>query len=243
MAPSLSHPSRSESPSKVDIPMADANGHTSKTMEGARDEDHSMMDYQDTPDYTYSDGKSNLCQDSDTNPNTTASSIAGDTVQQDGRKRRSEAFQLRKSVLGRKHGRLDESKEDDSIRRFRYLLGLTDLFRHFIETNPNPRIKEIMAEIDRQNEMEAGARKGLTRKGGASGERRRRTEQEEDAELLKDEKRGGQAETVFRESPAFVKGGEMRDYQSRFTRMAFLEFSPTRWVSGRHYRQSHFWAI
>ncbi|EDN10599.1 chromatin remodelling complex ATPase chain ISW1 [Histoplasma mississippiense (nom. inval.)] len=203
MAPSLSHPSRSESPSKVDIPMADANGHTSKTMEGARDEDHSMMDYQDTPDYTYSDGKSNLCQDSDTNPNTTASSIAGDTVQQDGRKRRSEAFQLRKSVLGRKHGRLDESKEDDSIRRFRYLLGLTDLFRHFIETNPNPRIKEIMAEIDRQNEMEAGARKGLTRKGGASGERRRRTEQEEDAELLKDEKRGGQAET------------------SRFTRMAF----------------------
>ncbi|KAG5298153.1 chromatin remodelling complex ATPase chain ISW1 [Histoplasma ohiense] len=203
MAPSLSHPSRSESPSQIDIPMADANGHPSKIMEGARDEDHSMMDYQDTPDYT----------DSDTNPNTTASSIAGDTVQQDGRKRRSEAFQLRKSVLGRKHGRLDESKEDDSIRRFRYLLGLTDLFRHFIETNPNPRIKEIMAEIDRQNEMEAGARKGLTRKGGASGERRRRTEQEEDAELLKDEKRGGQAETVFRESPAFVKGGEMRDYQ------------------------------
>jgi len=106
------------------------------------------------------------------------------------------------------------SKEDDSIRRFRYLLGLTDLFRHFIETNPNPRIKEIMAEIDRQNEEEAAkAKKVHIRTGGAAGERRRRTEQEEDAELLKDEKRGGQAETLFRESPGFIKGGEMRDYQ------------------------------
>lgn len=105
-------------------------------------------------------------------------------------------------------------KENDSIRRFRYLLGLTDLFRHFIETNPNPRIKEIMAEIDRQNEEEAAkAKKVHMRTGGAAGERRRRTEQEEDAELLKDEKRGGQAETLFRESPGFIKGGEMRDYQ------------------------------
>lgn len=70
-----------------------------------------------------------------------------------------------------------------------------------------------MAEIDRQNEKEAAAKKGTSRKGGASGDRRRRTEQEEDAELLKDEKQGGSAETIFRESPKFVQGGEMRDYQ------------------------------
>jgi SWI/SNF-related matrix-associated actin-dependent regulator of chromatin subfamily A member 5 len=50
-----------------------------------------------------------LLQDSDTNPNTTASSVAGD-FQTDGRRRRSEATQLRKSILGKKHGRLDESK-------------------------------------------------------------------------------------------------------------------------------------
>jgi len=49
-------------------------------------------------------------QDSDTNPNTTASSVAGDTVHIDGRKRRSEATQLRKSIFGKKHSRLDESK-------------------------------------------------------------------------------------------------------------------------------------
>jgi SWI/SNF-related matrix-associated actin-dependent regulator of chromatin subfamily A member 5 len=141
----------------------------------------------DTPDYT----------DSDTNPNTTASSVAGDTIQLDGRKKRSEAFQLRKSVLGKKHGRLDESKEDDSIRRFKYLLGLTDLFRHFIDSNPNPRLREILTEIDRQNEEdEKKAKKGVSRKGGATGTKRK-TEQEEDAELLRDDKHGAAAQTVF----------------------------------------------
>lgn len=69
-----------------------------------------------------------------------------------------------------------------------------------------------MTEIDRQDEEQVGRKKSSNRKGGASGERRRRTEQEEDAELLNDEKEGGSAQTVFRESPAFVKG-EMRDYQ------------------------------
>ncbi|CZR60344.1 probable ATPase component of chromatin remodeling complex (ISW1) [Phialocephala subalpina] len=160
------------------------------------------MEVDETPDYT---------EDSDTNPNTTASSVVGEPL--DGRKRRSEATQLRRSVFGKKHDLLGESKEDDSIRRFRYLLGLTDLFRHFIETNPNPRIQEIMHEIDRQNaEAERAAKKGRDRQGGAANERRRRTEAEEDAELLKDEKVGGSAETVFRESPGFIKG-TMRDYQ------------------------------
>ena len=71
-----------------------------------------------------------------------------------------------------------------------------------------------MVEIDRQNEEDSKkAKRGVARAGGAGAERRRRTEQEEDAELLKDEKRGGQAETIFRESPGFIKGGEMRDYQ------------------------------
>ena len=52
-------------------------------------------------------------QDSDTNPNTTESSVAGDAGPFDGRRRRSEATQLRKSILGKKHGRLDESKVTD----------------------------------------------------------------------------------------------------------------------------------
>ncbi|KAI1462633.1 SWI/SNF family of DNA-dependent ATPase [Annulohypoxylon moriforme] len=158
------------------------------------------MEIDDTPDQT----------DTDTNPNTTASSVAGD--QTDGRKKRSEANQLRRSIFGKKHDLLGESKEDDSIRRFRYLLGLTDLFRHFIETNPNPKIRDIMHEIDRQNEQSAKSKKKGVRQGGAETGRARRTEAEEDEELLKDERQGGSAETVFRESPPFVQG-LMRDYQ------------------------------
>jgi SWI/SNF-related matrix-associated actin-dependent regulator of chromatin subfamily A member 5 len=49
-------------------------------------------------------------QDSDTQPNTTASSVAGDIQRVDGRKRRSEATQLRKSMFGKKLNKLDQSK-------------------------------------------------------------------------------------------------------------------------------------
>jgi SWI/SNF-related matrix-associated actin-dependent regulator of chromatin subfamily A member 5 len=70
-----------------------------------------------------------------------------------------------------------------------------------------------MHEIDRQNSEGEKTKKSHDRKGGAANERRRRTEAEEDAELLKDEKVGGSAETVFRTSPGFIQGGEMRDYQ------------------------------
>ncbi|KAH7082974.1 SNF2 family N-terminal domain-containing protein [Paraphoma chrysanthemicola] len=159
--------------------------------------------YQDTPDYT----------DSDTNPNTTASSVAGDAPV-DGRRKRAEVMNMRKSIYGKKHDRLGASKEDDTIRRFRYLLGLTDLFRHFIDSNPNPHIKEIIAEIDRQDAEELKKTKASkVRKGGAAAERRRKTEQEEDAELVREEKHGGHNETVFRESPGYIHGGTMRDYQ------------------------------
>ncbi|KAF2718742.1 putative SNF2 family helicase/ATPase [Polychaeton citri CBS 116435] len=158
----------------------------------------------DTPDYT----------DSESMPTTRAQSVSGDGQASDGRKKRAEGNALRKSMFGRKHDRLGQDKEDDSIRRFRYLLGLTDLFRHFIETNPNPKIKEIMAEIDRRDHEELAKAAGNKRKGGAGGERRRRTEKEEDAELLREGKAAAHEEhTIFRESPSYICGGEMRDYQ------------------------------
>lgn len=53
----------------------------------------------ETPDYT----------DSDTNPNTTASSVVGEPIT-DGRKRRTEANELRRSIFGKKHDALGESK-------------------------------------------------------------------------------------------------------------------------------------
>ena len=161
----------------------------------------------DTPDYTDSESQAT---------GTRASSVApgSDAAQVDGRRKRWEGNALRKSMFGKKHDRLGESKEDDSIRRFRYLLGLTDLFRHFIDTNPDPKIRGIMEEIDRQDHEEEVKAAGNKRKGGASGERRRRTEKEEDADLMRQGKLEGKTEqTLFRDSPAFIQGGEMRDYQ------------------------------
>ena len=69
-----------------------------------------------------------------------------------------------------------------------------------------------MGEIDRQNEESSKTKKNAGRQGGATSGRQRRTEAEEDAELIRDERRGGAAETVFRESPSFIQG-QMRDYQ------------------------------
>ncbi|RMZ05728.1 hypothetical protein D0860_05820 [Hortaea werneckii] len=161
--------------------------------------DTSMID---TPDYT----------DTESNP-TRDPSVAGDAGI-DGRKKRWEGNQLRKSMFGKKHDRLGQDKDEDTIRRFRYLLGLTDLFRHFIDTNPDPKIRRVMEEIDRQDQEEAAHKAGSKRKGGAGGERRRRTEKEEDAELLRQGKHvDDEDRTIFRESPSFIQGGEMRDYQ------------------------------
>jgi hypothetical protein len=89
----------SDTPSQADTPMTDAN-EDAVTSVPVDNVDAQMTGYQDTPDYT----------DSDTNPNTTASSVAGDAAPIDGRRRRSEAFQMRKNMFGKKHGRLDESK-------------------------------------------------------------------------------------------------------------------------------------
>jgi SWI/SNF-related matrix-associated actin-dependent regulator of chromatin subfamily A member 5 len=60
-----------------------------------------VKDVDETPDFT---------EDSDTNPNTTASSVVGEPLHTDGRKRRSEATQLRRSVFGKKHDRLGQSQ-------------------------------------------------------------------------------------------------------------------------------------
>jgi hypothetical protein len=80
------------------------------------------QDVVDTPDFTVlppleapHSNTNQINQDSDTQPNTSASSVAGDVQPADGRKRRTEATQLRKSVLGKKLNRLDESKVRHTI--------------------------------------------------------------------------------------------------------------------------------
>ncbi|SPO25346.1 probable ISW2 - ATPase component of a two subunit chromatin remodeling complex [Ustilago trichophora] len=99
-----------------------------------------------------------------------------------------------------------KSKLADSMKRFSYLLGQTELFQHFIDIK-----KERDEEFAKMLEESQQSSSKKAKKGGDN--RRRKTEKEEDEELLKE---GGDDEEdsfVFNESPAYVKGGAMRDYQ------------------------------
>lgn len=69
----------------------------------------------------------------------------------------------------------------------------------------NPDYLRIQAEEEEKKNKSKG------KKATAAENRRRRTEQEEDEELLQDGE--GEAATLFTESPSFIKGGTMRDYQ------------------------------
>uniref|UniRef100_A0A671LBL8 SWI/SNF-related matrix-associated actin-dependent regulator of chromatin subfamily A member 5-like n=1 Tax=Sinocyclocheilus anshuiensis TaxID=1608454 RepID=A0A671LBL8_9TELE len=100
----------------------------------------------------------------------------------------------------------------DRTNRFEYLLKQTELFAHFIQpaaqktpTSPlkmkpgRPRIKKD----EKQNLLSAGDN------------RHRRTEQEEDEELLSESSKATSVCTRFDESPSYVKNGKLRDYQVR----------------------------
>lgn len=84
-----------------------------------------------------------------------------------------------------------------AAKRVSYLLGLTDLFRHFLSARAE---KDATIKLI----LDAHARKG-------SAGRQRRSEKEEDQELLEDEE-STEAITEFVESPAYVNG-QLREYQ------------------------------
>lgn len=106
-----------------------------------------------------------------------------------------------------------EREEDDSTIRFKYLLGLTDLFRHFIDINmsKNTQFKRIIKKIDSKRKFtQVSKSKGAVERG------RRKTEKEEDAELLEEEEHMGDEEvqrTMLTTSPSYIQGGTLREYQ------------------------------
>ncbi|XP_006629564.2 SWI/SNF-related matrix-associated actin-dependent regulator of chromatin subfamily A member 5 [Lepisosteus oculatus] len=106
----------------------------------------------------------------------------------------------------------EKKMQADRSNRFEYLLKQTEVFAHFIQpaaqktpTSPlkmkpgRPRIKKD----EKQNLLSAGDN------------RHRRTEQEEDEELLSENSKATNVCTRFDESPSYVKSGKLRDYQVR----------------------------
>ncbi|XP_053773421.1 probable global transcription activator SNF2L1 isoform X6 [Desmodus rotundus] len=105
-----------------------------------------------------------------------------------------------------------EKEKADRAKRFEFLLKQTELFAHFVQpstqkspTSPlnmklgRPRIKKD----DKQSLISAGDY------------RHRRTEQEEDEELLSEIRKTSNVCVRFEVSPSYVKGGPLRDYQIR----------------------------
>lgn len=102
---------------------------------------------------------------------------------------------------------------DDSTKRFSYLLGLSPLFRYFIDLNAskNQHFKDAIKKLDSEYSF-----KELAKKNGKPKKKRRKTEKEEDAELLQEEEHIGdddQQATVLTESPSYINEGELREYQ------------------------------
>ena len=123
---------------------------------------------------------------------------------------RREAEQAKRAAqnedLNASRAEMNRQKTLDSMKRFSYLLGQTELFQHFVDIKKDrdPEFAQLLEESTQQ-------RKNRGRRGGGD-HRRRKTEREEDEELLHEEEEPEEA-FVFRESPGYVKGGKMKDYQ------------------------------
>jgi len=91
-----------------------------------------------------------------------------------------------------------------SAKRFDYLLQQTELFSHFMGSKSNSPQKS-----------KAGRKKKVVEGRVEGDSRHRKTEQEEDEELLSDLNAAKSNVIQFDESPTYIKGGTMRDYQVR----------------------------
>ena len=101
----------------------------------------------------------------------------------------------------------------DTYKRFQYLLSITDLFRHFIsiKSKHDKNLQKLLKQTAESNHS------NQHQKGYAS-RHNRKSEKEEDAELMAGEEDEEDDniyanEEYVTETPSFIQGGKLRDYQ------------------------------
>ncbi|CAH1776599.1 unnamed protein product [Owenia fusiformis] len=132
------------------------------------------------------------------------------------------AFKLKTPPKGK--GGSDEVYDDkldvDKGNRFDYLLQQTEIFAHFMSTGAALGQKTPTSPLKMKPGRPSKAAatpepKARERLLSAGDHRHRRTEQEEDEELLRNSRKSLNVLTRFDESPSYIKSGTMRDYQIR----------------------------
>ncbi|KAL7747414.1 chromatin remodeling complex Adenosinetriphosphatase [Sorochytrium milnesiophthora] len=119
------------------------------------------------------------------------------------RTERKQASDTQKAKLLQDKLGLDKRKAADTLKRYTFLLGQTDIFRHFIKRD----ISDLLL-----SPASASSDVGKTKRNSTASRRHRTTEVEEDKSLLDQNSKEEDAEIVFTESPPYVCG-TMRDYQ------------------------------
>ncbi|KAK3100807.1 hypothetical protein FSP39_025526 [Pinctada imbricata] len=117
----------------------------------------------------------------------------------------------------KQEGDFDAKIEADRGNRFEFLLKQTELFAHFMHTGAGQSSgKTPTSPLKMKPGRPGKGQKNEKAKLSAVGDHRhRRTEQEEDEELLSESKKSQAAAFRFDENPGYIKSGEMRDYQIR----------------------------
>ncbi|ORX87384.1 hypothetical protein BCR32DRAFT_260626 [Anaeromyces robustus] len=116
-----------------------------------------------------------------------------------------ELNRLRNENFEKEQEKLNNLKKSDSIRRYAFLLGKTDIFAHFLklhqQRNEHDPALDALLEDSKKNKNKNDGDK-----------RRRKSEKEEDEEILREEKRQ-QKTVILTESPSYIKNGKLREYQ------------------------------
>lgn len=101
------------------------------------------------------------------------------------------------------------------IRRNKYLLGLTELFSHFIQDDGSQDLTSKPGQSRKKKDPDTMEDvEGSTAQASSGSRRHRMTEQAENAELIRTEKEDDRSIPIhFDFSPPYVKHGKLRDYQ------------------------------